>query len=552
MFLRTKGGSGPSGMDADGWKKIIFSKKFKQSADDFCRALANVAIKLSTKDDLTETLEAFLACRLIPLDKNPGLRPIGIGEVVRRVVGKAIMNTFRDNVIESVGSLQTCAGHEAGCEASVHAMREIFNEADTEAVLLVDASNAFNVINRQAFLHNIRIICPEIAIYVHNCYSKPSRLFVLGGTEISSSEGTTQGDPIAMAIYATATIPIILLVLEVTDKLPNKTTKSVAYADDLAAGGILKNLKIWWHQLLHFGPKFGYYPQPPKCWLIVKPEHIDTAKELFADTNISITIDGRKHLGAAIGTDEYRDKYVVERLEKLKGELRLLSRIANIDPQAAYCCFVKGFKNKFSYMMRTIPKISNLLKSIDDVVTTQFIPAITGGIYVNQEQRRLLSLPVKLGGLAIPIFSDISDNEFSFSVKISENHVNGILAQQRKYTKDSEMAAKKNDIKKMKKELNERILSEISKTLSTEDSRLLQLSMENGASTWLSTLPLAEEGYHLTKQNFWDFVMVGSYQDYLEHVNVAHHFLLIMRYRARRVGSYHFAIMRSEMSRQIY
>ena len=237
-----------------------------------------------------------------------------------------------------------------------------------------------------------------------------------------------------------------------------------------------------------------------------KSEHIDTAKELFADTNISITIDGRKHLGAAIGTDEYRDKYVAERLEKLKGELQLLSRIANIDPQAAYCCFVKGFKNKFSYMMRTIPKISNLLKSIDDVVTTQFIPAITGGIYVNQEQRRLLSLPVKLGGLAIPIFSDISDNEFSFSVKISENHVNGILAQQRKYTKDSEMAAKKNDIKKMKKELNERILSEISKTLSTEDSRLLQLSMENGASTWLSTLPLAEEGYHLTKQNFWDLI----------------------------------------------
>lgn len=304
-------------------------------------------------------MEAFLACRLIPLDKNPGLRPIGIGEVVRRVVGKAIMSTFRNNVVESVGSLQTCAGHEAGCEASVHAMREIFDEADTEAVLLVDASNAFNVINRQVFLHNIRIICPEIAIYVNNCYSKPSRLFVVGGIEISSAEGTTQGDPIAMAIYATATIPLFLLILEVTDKLPNKTTKSVAYADDLAAGGILKNLKEWWIQLIQYGPAFGYHPQAPKCWLIVKPNCVDAESKLFADTGVKITTDGRKHLGAAIGTGSYKNEYVKERLEKLEAELKLLSKIANIDPQAAYCCFVAGFKNKFSYLMRTIPGIGH-------------------------------------------------------------------------------------------------------------------------------------------------------------------------------------------------
>ena len=40
----------------------------------------------------------------------------------------------------SVGSLQVCAGHEAGCEALIHAMKHIFeNEESAEAVLLVDA-----------------------------------------------------------------------------------------------------------------------------------------------------------------------------------------------------------------------------------------------------------------------------------------------------------------------------------------------------------------------------------------------------------------------------
>ena len=49
-----------------------------------------------------------------------------------------------------------CAGQTSGCEAVAHAMHEIFNEEETDAVLLVDASYAFNSLNRIAMLHNIR------------------------------------------------------------------------------------------------------------------------------------------------------------------------------------------------------------------------------------------------------------------------------------------------------------------------------------------------------------------------------------------------------------
>jgi len=52
-----------------------------------------------------------------------------------------VLKIVRDDA--AAGLLQTCAGLEAGCEAVVHAMREIFSADDTEAVLLVDASNAF-------------------------------------------------------------------------------------------------------------------------------------------------------------------------------------------------------------------------------------------------------------------------------------------------------------------------------------------------------------------------------------------------------------------------
>ena len=111
--LKTKGGSGPSGMDADGWKRILTSKQFAESSTDLCTTIVNMINKLCIDKDLANTLEAFLSCRLIPLDKIPGLQPIGIEEVLRRIVGKGIVFTLRDDIITSVGPLQVCTGQES-------------------------------------------------------------------------------------------------------------------------------------------------------------------------------------------------------------------------------------------------------------------------------------------------------------------------------------------------------------------------------------------------------------------------------------------------------
>ena len=98
------------------------------------------------------------------MDKNPGLRPIGTGEVFRRIASKVVISHIREDLISAVGSLQVCAGQEAGCESLVHAMHVIYEDQSSKVVLLVDTSNAFNSINRNAFLHSITIICPPLAI----------------------------------------------------------------------------------------------------------------------------------------------------------------------------------------------------------------------------------------------------------------------------------------------------------------------------------------------------------------------------------------------------
>ena len=81
---------------------------------------------------------------MVTSNKNPGLRPTGVGEVLRRIAGKMVMNILKKDVMHAAGSLQVCAGQEAGAEAAIRTMCDIYNEEHSEAVLLVDGENAFN------------------------------------------------------------------------------------------------------------------------------------------------------------------------------------------------------------------------------------------------------------------------------------------------------------------------------------------------------------------------------------------------------------------------
>ena len=91
------------------------------------------------------------------------------------------------------GCLQLCGRQISGIETTVLAVQTAFESDENEAVLLVDTSNAFNSLNRQVALHNIRRLCPLLATTLINTYRAPAELFVDGDT-ILSQEGTTYGD----------------------------------------------------------------------------------------------------------------------------------------------------------------------------------------------------------------------------------------------------------------------------------------------------------------------------------------------------------------------
>ena len=66
-----------------------------------------------------------MACRLVVLDKRPGVRLVGIGETLRRDLTKLVMRAAGYQAKIACGNLQLCVGLEAGIEGATHAVGQM-------------------------------------------------------------------------------------------------------------------------------------------------------------------------------------------------------------------------------------------------------------------------------------------------------------------------------------------------------------------------------------------------------------------------------------------
>ena len=82
---------------------------------------------------------------------------------------------------------------------------------------------------------------------------------------------------------------------------------------------------------------------------------------MFYDTSIRYTTEGKRHLGAAIGSDDFRTVYATENIKEWCNEMEILSEYAKSQPQSAYAAFIYGEQHRFNYLLRTIPGMEKYL-----------------------------------------------------------------------------------------------------------------------------------------------------------------------------------------------
>ncbi len=381
------GAAGPSGVDAIMLKAWL--TRHGAASDALRVEMAEWASWLGCSNPEYAKIRALNHVRLLAVDKEPGVRPLGCGEIWMRLISGTILDQCKERARDACNNVQLCAGLQAGIEGATHAMLDVFpelagwlnmqkaatnsetekgdgedetdgdgvddsvmdgsrkieepmadastEEASTEppppppfpeypiqpdtenshyipgsgyGLLLVDARNAFNELNRYNMLWEVYHRCPPLAKIAFNRYRHHSLCFMRNEmgedpTVIACKEGITQGCCLSMVCYGIALMPLAeWLRTEVPGAL------QPWYADDLSGIGTATDNATVLQLLKEKGPYVGYYPEPDKSHYVCMPQDEEAAKAAFEAAGIPDLNYGRsrRYLGGVYGDAAPRRK----------------------------------------------------------------------------------------------------------------------------------------------------------------------------------------------------------------------------------------------------
>ena len=191
-----------------------------------------------------------------------------------------------------------------------------------------------------------------------------------------------------------------------------------------------------------------------------------------------------------------------------------LSLIAKSQPHAAYSAYIHGFQHKFRYFLRTIEGIEDELKPLDDMISNNLIPSITG-FQLSETERELFSLPVRLGGMGLESIASIANDEFSMSKEITAPLAALIAIQGTTLPNPETVDQLKKELNKQKSDKLKEKTARVDESISNAMKRNVAQAREQGTSSWLNVLPLERYGFTLNKSEFQDAIALR----YNKHIN---------------------------------
>ena len=215
-----------------------------------------------------------------------------------------------------------------------------------------------------------------MARFAFNAYRHQRRLHVwragLAAFIILSIEGVTQGDPLAMALYSIALLPLI-------EHLRREHPRVLQpwYSDDGAIRGTGCDVVACFHELCHVGPQYGYFPGQEKSWAVCAQEDQPELRRIFAVDKLPVKwFFGRRCVGGFAGSKAMERKWVEEKVEEWVSGVRMVAQITKRYPQTAYTGFVVPLQSEWQYICRAFPGVGQLLRPVEDAIIGDFIPAL--------------------------------------------------------------------------------------------------------------------------------------------------------------------------------
>lgn len=389
------------------------------SDDEVGRLLAIVLSMLARGDIPAEVRPLICGASLVALPKRDGgLRPIAVGDTLRRLVGKCLAHSVKEQAQARLEPTQVGVGTPGGAEAVIHVVRDWFRRHSTDptrVALKIDMENAFNSIDRQAILEAVRAFSPTLVPWADFTYGGDSSL-LLGEHKVASKRGVQQGDPLGPLLFSLA---LQRAIEEAKRRAASEVDGSidfqVFYLDDGFIAGTAPAVSGYADILCQELARIGLTVNAGKC------EAIPAAGESSAVQASSfhpckwVAAGEFELLGAPIGGQTYSTEYTSGRIDKGK---RLLAKLAELeDPQVAYLLarHCASFC-RLTYSTRVTPRSlhSSALKTYDDAVREGFSGA--AGLLLPDDSWSRAQLSARHGGIGFRSSAQHADAAFVSSI----------------------------------------------------------------------------------------------------------------------------------------
>ena len=516
-FHRLSGG-GPSGLRPIHLKNCI-ATVHRDEVLERCCALLNVL----SKGDAPASLAPFLAGATLTAlpKKDDGIRPAAVGEFWRRLTAKYLCSSYKEQASSFFFPLQIGVAQTLGTEVGLETARQWFtrNNQNPSAILVkIDFKNAFNCVERQAFLEQCRHHFPGLSPWAEWCYAKPSKLY-FGSETLSSEKGVQQGDPIGPLLFALALQPLLR---DLNGGRSDQGLELVySYLDDLILAGDQRVVAGAFHFLKAAASQIGLEFNTAKCEVIPAAGFNPSIEKNLFPENVIFNENGNfELLGGPIGSVDYCNQHTQKRVDKAVELLKALGELP--DPQVALIllrnCASFG---KLVYSLRVVPhlKHSQALHNFDDAVR-DCVESFLSCSFSDSEWS-MAGLSTKMGGLGLRNVELHSPAAFLSSQaachdmcsKLDSRHTwdpndvttdcHAALMDYNNRVKPDQKIQLNEDSRPRQQFLSQNIDDKILDTI-REESRTntrflahLNLTSASGAGSWIHTIPSKALGTHV-------------------------------------------------------
>ena len=384
--------------------KDLTSKPCGENGSHLLTSITRMCNKMLKGDLPKDILPVMYGASLIAFSKpNGGVRPIAIGNTLRRLTAKAAAYSVKNILKAKLFPFQLGVSVSGGAEAIVHSARSYckskMESSDPIAFLKIDFENAFNTIRRDTFLDTIRTEFPCLYPFLYQCYSDFSFLF-FNNLTLPSAEGIQQGDPLGPLCFS-------LCIQSLVSRLSSEY--NVWYLDDGTLAGDPEAVRADFSSILSEQDSLGLRINIKKCELSIlgaapSQNNIVSSSflEQFPGMNL-VTPQNLSLLGAPL-FEEGIDNELNARLLALKLTCSRLEQLDHHD--ALFLLKNVFFIPKFQYLLRSFPCHGHPIIKDLDLRMKNCLEKITN-CRLDSVTFTQASLPAKFGGLGIRRTSDI-------------------------------------------------------------------------------------------------------------------------------------------------